>query len=132
MAGEAGVSRAREYLEAFQSGDRDRLAEFLDADIVWRVGGYHRLSGTYRGREELFAYFDRVGEETSGTLTLEPEAILSSDRHTMMYTRVRAERDGSSMDVTLAQAFKVGDDGRYTEYWALADDQDTVDEFWGS
>lgn len=132
MTDESGVARAQEYLDAFASGDRERIGAFLDEEIVWRVGGYHALSGVYRGREEVLSYFDRVDQETGGSLVLEPEAILSSDRHTMLYTKVRAARDGHAMDVTLAQAFRIGDDGRYTEYWALADDQRAVDEFWGS
>ena len=128
---EAGVARARDYLDAFASGDRARLAEHLDENIVWRVGGYHRHSGTYRGHDELFGYLDSVAEETGGTITLEPEAVLSSGPYTTMYLHVRAERDGKTMDVTMAEALKAGDDGRYTEYWALADDQPAVDAFWG-
>lgn len=125
------VQRGYDYLDTYASGDRDRLGEFFADDIVWRVGGYHRLSGAYQGRDAVFEYFDRVAEETGGTLTLEPEAVLASDRFVTMYTRVKADREGRDLDVTLAQAFRIGEDGRYTEYWGLADDQTAVDEFWG-
>lgn len=75
-------------------------------------------------------YFQRVREQTGGTLRLEPEAILSSDGHTSMYVRVTGTRDGRSLDVTLAEALSVGHDGRWTEFWSLAEDQDAVDAFW--
>jgi hypothetical protein len=52
---------------------------------------------------------------------LAPEAVLASDKHTAMFTRVTGEREGKTMDVVLAQVFKTGPDGRWTEYWALAD-----------
>jgi hypothetical protein len=32
--------------------------------------------------------------------------------------------------VVQAQAFRMNADGKFTEYWALADDQDAVDAFW--
>jgi hypothetical protein len=47
-----------------------------------------------------------------------------------MYVRVTGTRDGRSLDVTLAEALTVGLDGRWTEFWSLAEDQDAVDAFW--
>ena len=58
------------------------------------------------------------------------QAILASDKHTSMYVRVTGTRDGRSLDVTLAEALTVGPDGRWTEFWSLAEDQDAVDAFW--
>lgn len=106
------------------------MREFFADDIVWHVGGNHRLSGDYRGKDELFEYFATVRELTEGTLRLEPRSILSSDRHTARFIRATASRQDRSFDVTLAQVFKVGEDGRWTEYWALADDQEALDAFW--
>ncbi|HJP66654.1 MAG TPA: nuclear transport factor 2 family protein [Actinomycetota bacterium] len=125
-----GVSRVREYLDTFAAQDMDRLREFFADDIVWHVAGDHPLSGDYRGKDALFDYFARVREMTGGTLTLEPQSILASDNHTAMFTRVQAQREGKQMDVVLAQAFDVGRDGRWTEYYALANDQAAVDAFW--
>jgi hypothetical protein len=34
------------------------------------------------------------------------------------------------MDVLLAEALTLDPIGRWTEYWALANDQDAVDAFW--
>ena len=67
---------------------------------------------------------------TGGTLVVEPEEILASDKHTVMFTRTTAEREGRRLDVALAQIFAVGEGGRWSEYWALADDQEAVDAFW--
>jgi ketosteroid isomerase-like protein len=106
------------------------LGELFAEDVVWHVGGSHPLSGDKRGRRELLWYFQQVREMTGGTLQLEPESILASDEHIAMFTRVTGERNGRSLDVLMAQALTVGADGRFTEYWALADDQAAVDAFW--
>jgi hypothetical protein len=130
MNGHPGAQRAREYIDVFHRGDFHALRNFYDENVVWHLAGHHPMAGDYRGREALFSYFDRVRDMTGGSLRLEPESILASDRYTAMFTRVTGRRDGRTLDVVLAQVFRVGDDGRWIEYWGLADDQDAVDEFW--
>lgn len=94
------------------------------------MGGSHTLSGEYKGRDALFAYFARVRELTGGTLVLHPASIAASGEHIAMYTRVTARRSDKTLDVVLSQTFKVGPDGRWVEYWAVPDDQEAIDEFW--
>lgn len=128
----AGTTRARDYLATYAAGDTAALRDFFADDVVWHVGGKHALSGDYRGREALFDYFDKVRELTGGTLTVEEEHVLASDQHTAMFTRVRGAREGRQLDVSMAQTFRTGPDGRWTEYFAMADDQAAVDAFWGA
>ena len=130
MTEHPNVQRARDEMEVFQKGDLEGLRDFFAEDVVWHVAGSHPLSGDYRGRDELISYFQQVREMTGGSLQLEPESILASDDHIGMFTRVRGQRNGKDMDAMLAQVLKVGPDGRWTEYWALADDQQGVDRFW--
>ena len=130
MTEHPGVEGARASIDAFNRGDMTALRDFYSEDVLWHVGGKHGLSGDYRGRDELFAYFERVREMTGGTLTLEPETILSSEEHTAIFMRVTGERDGKTLNVTLTEAFSIGPDGRWNEFWSLADDQDAVDAFW--
>ena len=125
-----GVERARSYVDLFHSGNLDALRDFYGEDVLWHVAGRHSLSGDYRGRDALFDYFRKASELTGNSLRLHPLSILASDRHTAMFTRVTGERDGKTLDVVLAQVLRVGPDGRWTEYWAVADDQDAVDAFW--
>ena len=130
MADHPGVATARRYLEDYAERGPEAVSDYFSEDVVWRVGGQHPLSGEYRGKEELLEYFATVREQTGGTLRLEPQSILASDRHTAMFTRVTGQRNGRSLDVVLAQVLANGPDGRWTEYWALADDQEAVDAFW--
>jgi uncharacterized protein len=125
-----GVLNARGSIDAFNRGDMEALRDFYADDVLWHVAGKHGLSGDYRGRDELIAYFKRVLDLTGGSLKLESEAILASDQHTAIFMRVTGTRNGRSLDVTLAEAFTVGPDGRWTEFWSLATDQDAVDDFW--
>lgn len=125
-----GVQRAKEYVDRFAQGDLGGLRDFYSDDVVWHVGGRHPLSGDYQGREALFGYFEKVRELTGGSIRLVPESIIASDRYTAMFTRVTAQRNDNNLDVVLAQIYRNGPDGRWNEYWAVADDQEAVDAFW--
>ena len=124
------VQRFRDYLGRYATGDLEALRDFYDDGVLWHVAGSHPLSGDYVGKEALLDYFHKVRELTGGTLKLEPESILASDTHLAVFTRVTGERDGRRLDALLAQTFDVGPDGRWTQYFALADDQRAVDAFW--
>jgi hypothetical protein len=84
----------------------------------------------YRGRDAIFKYFARVRELTGEGLRSEPQDILADDAHGGVFTRVTADRDDRHLDAVLAQAYRINPDGKFTEYWALADDQDAVNAFW--
>lgn len=128
----SGTFKAREYLATYARGDQDALKEFFAEDVVWHVGGAHQLSGDYRGREALFDYFSRVRDLTGGSLRLEEDAVLTGREHTAMLTRVTGDLGGRHLDVLMAQTFRTGPDGRWTEYFAMPDDQAAVDAFWGA
>jgi ketosteroid isomerase-like protein len=124
------AARVREGFEAFNRGDPDAMRPFLAEDVLWHVGGDHPLSGDYRGRDAALGYVAKVVELTGGTLRGEPHDILVNDRHAGIFMHITGERDGRSLDVVLAQALRFDEDGRWAEYWALADEQDRVDAFW--
>jgi ketosteroid isomerase-like protein len=124
------IRRAKEAIATFNRGDLEGYRQFFDSDVVWHVAGNHPLSGDYHGREALFEYFARVRELTGGTLQVSPEEYLADDDHLGIFTRVRGQRGTKSLDVVLAQAFRLNPSGQWSEYWAFADDQKAVDEFW--
>jgi ketosteroid isomerase-like protein len=130
MAEHPGVARARDCVDHFHKGDPDVVQDYYADDIVWHVAGNHDLSRDYRRRDALLEYFGKVRDLTGGTLRLEPESILASNRHIAMFIRVTGQKDGKELNVLQAQVLKVAPDGRWAEFWSLADDQDAVDSFW--
>jgi uncharacterized protein len=124
--------RAEAYLEAFGAGDLVAAADHFADDIVWRVGGFHPLSGVYRGKTAVLDYLRSASSLTDGSLSIDPESILASDDHLAMFVRVQGSRDGGgrTLDTNMAQIVKVGADGKWAEYWALSDDQGAIDAFW--
>jgi ketosteroid isomerase-like protein len=124
------VRRLETWLGAYADHDRDAMAESLAEDAVWHVGGTHRLSGDYRGREAILGYFDAVRSETGDSMRLETLEVLANDRHGAAFLRVTADRQGRRLDTVVADAFRFDDAGRIREFWAHSADQAAVDEFW--
>jgi hypothetical protein len=120
----------RAGMEAFSRSEFDALASYLADDVVWHVGGNHPLSGDYHGRDAVLEYCRKAQEWAGGTLHGEPIEILASDRHAGVFNHITADHEGRTLDIVLAQAIKLDSRGRWTEYWALADEQDAVDAFW--
>jgi uncharacterized protein len=118
------------FLDAYGANDRDAVGTSLSEDAVWHVGGTHRFSGDYRGRDAILEYFDRVGSETSGTLRLEPIELMANEDRGAAFLHVTGEREGNRLDVTMAEAFQFDGEGRIREFWAHATDQKAIDEFW--
>ena len=128
--GDERVRRLEDWIAAYSDNDRDAMAESLAESAVWHVGGTHRLSGDYQGRDEILGYFDAVRRDTEDTMRLAPLEVLANDRHGAAFLRVTAERQGRRLDVVVADAFRFDADGRIQEFWAHATDQAAIDEFW--
>lgn len=130
MAEHPNVASVKAALVAYGRGDRADMRKHLADDIVWHVGGDHPLAGDYRGADAVLDYYDKVRELTGGGLALEPVAVMADDAHAGIFMRVRGERAGAKLDTVMAEALRLDAQGRWIEYWAQADDQAAVDEFW--
>ncbi len=122
--------RLEEWLDAYGRQDREAMADSLAEGAVWHVGGTHRLSGDYRGRDAILGYFDAVRDETGDSMKLEPLEVMANERHGAAFLRVTAERQAGRLDTTVADAFRFDDEGRIVEFWAHSTDQTAIDEFW--
>jgi ketosteroid isomerase-like protein len=128
--GQTHAETARAVLKAVSDGDLDRLESQLSDDVVWHVGGDHPLAGDYKGRQAVRGYHSRVAELSSGSLRLEPVDVLASDNYLGIFLKAGANAGGHTLDTTMVEAIRLSDDGRWAEFWGLAEDQDLVDGFW--
>jgi uncharacterized protein len=122
--------RLEAWLDAYANHDREAMLRSLADDAVWHVGGNHRHSGDYRGRDAILGYFDGIREATADTMRLEPLEILADDRYGAAFLRVTADRDGRRLETVVADAFRFDDEGRIAEFWASNSNQAAIDEFW--
>jgi len=83
MTEHPNVELSRRGYDAFAKGDLATLSELIADDVTWHVRGVGPLSGDYHGRDEVFAFFGRLAEETAGTFRLDVHDVLANDEHTV-------------------------------------------------
>lgn len=119
----------RKGYQAFLSGDMATLDGLFADDIVWHVPGHNILSGDFRGKQEVFGEFQKLGELVGSSFSLDIHAVLADDEHAVVLARATAEREGRRLDDNSVQVFHVKD-GKVTEQWLYPGDQSATDEFW--
>lgn len=128
----ANAERLAAAMARFNDGDVEGFGDTILADeVVWHWPGRCSVSGEYRGRAAVIGLLQGFRDLASHGLALEPLDMLEGERHLMSFTRVRAERDGSRLEVTMADAMRFDDRGLIVEYWTLSNDQAAVDAFIG-
>jgi ketosteroid isomerase-like protein len=123
------VELTRRGYDAFARGDLAALSGLIADEVTWHVTGAGPLSGTYRGRDEVFSFFGRLAEETGGTFRLDVHDVLANDEHAIALCRLSASRGGKSIEVPVANVSHVRD-GKVTEFWGATTDPQASIDFW--
>lgn len=129
VAEHPNVTIMRRTLAAFRSGDMPALAQLFSKDVIWRVPGRSFLAKDYRGQEEVFGFFGRLMELTSGTFRVESLDMLANDTGGVYLDRLTAERSGRTLDVRLALHVTIRD-GQIVEGLDHFHHEHLWDAFW--
>ncbi|HEU4320629.1 MAG TPA: nuclear transport factor 2 family protein [Acidimicrobiia bacterium] len=126
------ADRLTRAMTLISQGDVGGFGDLLLADDVrWHWPGRSTVSGEYRGRAEVLDLLSGFHRLTDGRLHVVPIDLLEGEDHLMSFTKVTAESEDGSLDVTMADAMRFDDDGRVVEFWTLSNDQEAVDAFIG-
>jgi ketosteroid isomerase-like protein len=120
----------RRGYHAFNTADMKTLTELFDENASWHTPGRSFLAGDRKGREAVFAYFGRLGQETGGTFKAKLLHVLADDdRRVVGIHQNTAERGGKRLDIGCCIVFEFKNgrviDGREHIYDLYA-----LDEFW--
>jgi ketosteroid isomerase-like protein len=120
----------RRGYQAFATDDIDTVLSLFADDILWHVAGTSQISGDYRGHQQVVGFFGTMMELSGGTFRLDVHDVLANDVHGTVLVTARAERDDQKMDVRQVNIWHLAD-GKATEFWSFAEDQDALDKFFG-
>jgi uncharacterized protein len=123
------VETLRRIDEAQVAGDPETaLSQYTD-DVLGHVGGNNKLSGDYRGLEQLQAMLGRF-MEASGEYSFQNHAYLADDEHGIVLQRGTMRRGGETFSTN--EVFVVHfRDGKISEFWYQPWDQAGVDAWFG-
>ena len=129
MGDNANVAQHRRGHEAFSRGDLDTLTEVIAEDTLWHTAGRSLISGERQGRDAVFAFFDKIGELTGGTLEIEDQFFMGDGDRTVALFKIRGSRGDKRLDADFCEVVR-WQNGQVVEDWGFAFDQYAYDEFW--
>ena len=129
MAGHPNVELTRRGYDAFAKGDMAALSEMIAEDVTWHVRGVGPLSSGFQGRDQVFAFFGRLAEETSGTFRLDVHDVLANDERPVALCTLSASRGTKLVEVPVANVSHMRG-GKITEFWGATTDPQASIDFW--
>ena len=126
---QTNIELVRRGFEAFKAGDGAALTAMFAPDAQWIGPRTGVLAGTYRDRNELFAMFQQLGEETQGTFQAAPSTFAASGDTVFVRTAASGQRKGKTLDSDEVLVFTIAD-GQVKKVTFFLNDFATNDEFW--
>jgi hypothetical protein len=119
----------RTMFDAFSRKEGFALRGLFAEDAVWIVPGRGVMAGTYRGRDRIFRFLDRLPKETDGTYGSELRDVLASDERAAALYRARGKRGGRELELDQVLLFRIVG-GLVQEVLALPSDPEVFEAFW--
>jgi ketosteroid isomerase-like protein len=130
MATHPNVDLIRRGFDAFNAADMAGLAELLDENASQHMAGANPVfSGDHHGRDNLFAMYGRLGEESGGTFRADLEHVWANDDTAVALYRATADRDGKHLDMRNVLLFSIVN-SKVTKLVDIPDDVGEQDAFW--
>jgi uncharacterized protein len=117
------IEQTKAAYAAFAAADIDAASANLDDQIEWIVPGNSKISGTYRGKDEVVGFWISLAEKG---FTTAPEHFLGDGDLVVVLTKITA--DGQSADQADVLTFNA--DGKVVKF-QTAGDTAMQEQIWG-
>ena len=119
--------------EFYGGGSDAELRRLIAPDVVWTIPGASPIAGTYRGIDEVFAYFARRRDLASGTFQMHRRDVLVGETVSVCaLTDGTASIGGREHQWSTVGLYEITEDSQISACWLLALDQSAFDALWAS
>jgi ketosteroid isomerase-like protein len=130
MAEHPDVALVRRGYAAFSAGDMATLSELLAEDARQYQPGSGAISGEYRGRDAILAFYARLASETNGTFRVVLEGVYTDgEGRVVASSQTTAQRGDRRLDTGAALVFTIKD-GKAQDMQGFQEDLDDWNDFW--
>ena len=75
---EKKIEKVSQFYTALAQGDLETVGALLSDDLVWHQPGQGALSGTYNGKQKVFAHLERMAQLSNGTFAIDQVDMLQT------------------------------------------------------
>ncbi len=120
------VATVRRFYAAGPSDDDADRYVFASPEIVWHVPGANRISGAYRGADEVFGAMPAAMQPLD-RWEVDVVDVMGNADLVVATVRVRGTRYGRSVETDGAHVFRLDDAARIVEAWGFTVGQTEID-----
>ena len=115
--------------EAMSSGDVESMLAAFTEDVVVHIGGRSKLSGDFKGKDQLQENFGRFMQAMGPTAEFTTHDVVAGDTHGFILQSFKADRNGDRLEVNGVGIVHFAN-GKISEAWFLDDDPYTADPWY--
>lgn len=129
---DSAATVVKNFLDAYRSGDHDRLIGLLHPEVIWIQPGYNRVSGTKKSREELLQMGARMAEISAHTLKLTSVETYAAEGNTVVCILhwEAVQPTGNKLNVDNIDVYTV-EQGRIAMVRVFSENIEMENKFWG-
>ena len=111
-------------------GNFETVGALLSDDLVWHQPGQGVLSGTYNGKQNVFAHLGRMAQLSNGTFVID-QVDYVTDNGDLVTAAIgfAVSANGLSMEMKGVDLFRF-ENGLIKEIWLFSERIDEEDRFW--
>lgn len=126
------IKLVREYFKALSENDFATVDSLLHDDLIWHQPGKGVLSGTFKGKEAVFAHLGNFTKLSNGTFAIDRVGYMAENNNLVAAEiHFKASAGNESMKMKGIDLFRV-EAGKIQEVWLFSEDIDAEDKFWTS
>ena len=120
-----------QFYTALSAGDFEAVSSLLSDDLLWHQPGKGVLSGTFKGKEAVFAHLAKMSQLSEGTFGITVD--YSSENRDLVAVAVHFSLSvaGQSMAMNGIDLFRLTD-GKIVEVWLFSEYIDQEEHFWNA
>lgn len=126
------IQTVQKYFDSQSKGDLETLGSLFADDVVWHQPGQGSLSGSYKGKYELFSLFGKFMEVSNGTFKIDTvDNIMANENLVSASLHFSAQKStGEKLSMAGVDLMRI-ENGKIKEVYLFSGDQATEDAFWG-
>jgi ketosteroid isomerase-like protein len=123
------IAAVRRGFAAFQAQDMGALTELFREDATWGAEETGVIGGNKTGRNDIFAMFAMLGQETQGQFKVVPSAFAASGDQVFVRATATGTRNGKTLDSDQVLVFTL-ENGQVRDVRFFMHDYPANADFW--
>ncbi|MDO4782710.1 MAG: nuclear transport factor 2 family protein [Capnocytophaga felis] len=119
----------QKFYDSLAKGDFETVNILLTDDLIWHQPGKGVLSGSYEGKDVVFAHLSRMAELSKGSFGIEVDFISENRNLVAVGVHFSLSVDGNSMAMKGIDVFRI-EENKICEVWLFSERIEEEDAFW--